>query len=100
MLFNVSQEERASSLTPDEAKAKVLDHWYQLDALARRRFPKDQNLAHEGLLYVLKHLEAEDWRRVRTWQGLGQFLPFLSTLAARLLMDFARTRFGHIRRPA
>ncbi|MGH9894390.1 MAG: hypothetical protein ACREA0_20880, partial [bacterium] len=103
MLRNVSQEERApsaSSLTPDEAKAKVLDHWHQLDALARRRFPKDQNLAHEGLLYVLKHLEAEDWRRVRTWQGLGQFLPFLSTLAARLLMDFARTRFGHIRRPA
>ncbi|MGH8608721.1 MAG: hypothetical protein ACREX9_15290, partial [Gammaproteobacteria bacterium] len=54
----------------------------------------------EGLLYVLKHLEAEDWRRVRTWQGLGQFLPFLSTLAARLLMDFARTRFAHIRKPA
>jgi hypothetical protein len=71
MLFNVSQEERASSLTPDEAKAKVLDHWHQLDALALRCFPKDQNLAHEGLLYVLKHLEAEDWRRVRTWQGLG-----------------------------
>jgi hypothetical protein len=103
MLHNVSQEERAlcaSSLTPDEAKARVLDHWHQLDALAQRRFPRDQNLAHEGLLYVLKHLEAEDWQRVRTWQGSGQFLPFLSTLAARLLMDFARTRFGHIRRPA
>lgn len=103
MLFNVSQEERApcaSSLTPDEAKAKVLDHWHQLDALARRRFPKDSNLAHEGLLYVLKHLEAEDWRRVRAWQGSGQFLPFLSTLAARLLMDFSRAKFGHIRKPA
>lgn len=103
MLHNVSQEERApptSPLTPDEAKAKVLDHWHQLDALARWRFPKDQNLAHEGLLYVLKHLEAGDWRRVRTWQGSGQFLPFLSTLAARLLIDFARTRFGQIRKPA
>ncbi|MGH8612899.1 MAG: hypothetical protein ACREYF_12980 [Gammaproteobacteria bacterium] len=103
MVFNVSQQERAppaSPLTPDEAKAKVLDHWHQLDALAQRRFPKDQNMAHEGLLYVLKHLETEDWRRVRTWQGLGQFLPFLSTLAARLLMDFARTRFGLIRKPA
>jgi DNA-directed RNA polymerase specialized sigma24 family protein len=103
MLYNVCQEERAppaSPLTPEEAKAKVLDHWNQLDAMARRRFPKDQNLAHEGLLYVLKHLEAEDWRRVRTWQGLGQFLPFLSMLAARLLMDFSRARFGYIRRPA
>ncbi|MGH8533383.1 MAG: hypothetical protein ACREV1_11840, partial [Gammaproteobacteria bacterium] len=28
------------------------------------------------------------------------FLPFLSTLAARMLMDFSRARFGHIRRPA
>jgi hypothetical protein len=76
MLFNVSQEERApcaSSLTPDEAKAKVLDHWHQLDAMARRRFPKDQNLAHEGLLYVLKHLEAGDWRRVRAWRAQGSF---------------------------
>ncbi len=103
MWHNVSQQERApptSLLTPDEAKAKVLDHWHQLDALARRRFPKDENLAHEGLLYVLKHLEAEDWRRVRTWEGLGPFLPFLSMLAARLLMDFARTRLGQIRKPA
>lgn len=102
MLFNVSQEERAPyacPLTPEEAKAKVLDHWHQLDTLARRRFPKDQKLAHEGLLYVLKHLEAEDWRRVRTCHALGQFLPFLSTLAARLLMDFSRAKFGHIRRP-
>ncbi|MGH8626953.1 MAG: hypothetical protein ACREYC_17390 [Gammaproteobacteria bacterium] len=75
-LFNVSQEERApcaSPLTPEEAKALMLDHWHQLDALARRRFPKHQNLAHEGLLYVLKHLEAEDWRRVRPGRAPAVF---------------------------
>lgn len=99
MLFNVSQEGARPARALSHPR-RQLDHWHQLDALARRRFPKDQNLAHEGLLYVLRHLEAEDWRRVRIWEGLGQFLPFLSTLAARLLMDFARTRFGHIRRPA
>ncbi|MGH8607853.1 MAG: hypothetical protein ACREX9_10680, partial [Gammaproteobacteria bacterium] len=76
MLYNVCQEERAlsaSSLTPEEAKAKVLDHWHQLNALALWRFPKDQNLAHEGLLYVLKHLEAEDWRRVRPGRAPAVF---------------------------
>ena len=41
------------ALAPQEAKRKVLEHWQRLDALARRRFPKDENLAHEGLHYVM-----------------------------------------------
>jgi hypothetical protein len=57
------------SITPEQAKAKVFEHWDHLDALARRRFPKDDNLAHEALLYVLKNLEeTDDWRRVCTWR--------------------------------
>ena len=87
------------ALAPQEAKRKVLEHWQRLDALAKRRFPRDENLAHEGLLYVMDRLEAESWRRVRAWQGLGQFLSFLTTLAARLLTDFTRVRFGHLRPP-
>jgi hypothetical protein len=89
-----------SSITPEQAKAKVVEHWYHLDALAKRRFPKDENLAHEALLYVLKSLEADDWRRVCTWRGVGSFLPFMATLASRLLTDFTRTKFGHLRKPA
>ncbi|MGH8615486.1 MAG: hypothetical protein ACREYF_26560 [Gammaproteobacteria bacterium] len=88
-----------AALAPEEAKRKVLEHWQRLDALARRRFPKDENLAHEGLLYVMDRLEAESWRRVCAWQGLGQFLSFLTTLTARLLTDFTRMRFGHLRAP-
>lgn len=87
------------ALAPQEAKRKVLEHWQRLDALARRRFPKDENLAHEGLLYVMDRLEADGWRRVCAWQGLGQFLSFLTTLTARLLTDFTRERFGHLRPP-
>ncbi len=89
-----------SSIAPKQAKAKVFEHWDHLDALAKRRFPKDENLAHEALLYVLKNLEADDWRRVCTWRGVGSFLPFMTTLASRLLTDFTRTRFGHLRKPA
>ena len=51
-----------SSIRPEQAKAKVVEHWYHLDALAKRRFPKDENLAHEALLYVLRNLEADHWR--------------------------------------
>jgi hypothetical protein len=32
-------------------------------------------------------------------RGLGHFLPFMTTLASRLLTDFARTKFSHIRKP-
>jgi hypothetical protein len=87
-------------MTPEQAKAKVLEHWNYLDALSKRRFPKSENLAHERLLYVLENLEANEWKRVRAWQGLGHFLPFITTLASRLLTDFARTKFGYIRKPA
>lgn len=88
------------ALTPEEAKSKVLGHWQRLDALARRRFPRDENLAHEGLLYVMNQLEADDWRRVRAWQGLAEISSFLAMLCARLLTDFSRMRFGHPRPPA
>ncbi len=57
------------SITPEQAKAKVFEHWDHLNGLAKRCFPKDENLAHEALLYMLKSLEADHWRRVCTWRG-------------------------------
>jgi hypothetical protein len=87
------------SITSEQAKVKVFEHWDHLNSLAEQRFPKDENLAHEALLYVLKGLEADEWKRVRTWRGLGHFLPFITLLAARLLIDFSRTKFGYIRKP-
>lgn len=87
------------SLTIEEAKQKVFDHWAQIQALSKRRFPQSENLAEEAMGYLLVHLEANNWRRVRTWQGLGEFLPFITTLASRLLTDFAREKFGYVRKP-
>lgn len=85
--------------TADEAKTCVFAHWAQLEALCRRRFPGSENLAHEGLLYVLEQLEADEWQRVRGWEGHGRFVTFLTTIAARLLTDFSRMKYGHIRMP-
>lgn len=95
-------EPAATSKAPrssKDAKDQVFAHWSRLEALCKRRFPNSENLAHEGLLYVLEQLEAEEWRRVRTWGGSGRFLTYLLTLAARLLTDFSRAKFGHIRMP-
>jgi hypothetical protein len=87
------------SIMSEQAKVKVFEHWDHLNGLAKRRFPKDENLAHEALLYVLKGLEADEWKRVCSWRGLGHFLPFITLLASRLLTDFSRTKFGYIRKP-
>jgi hypothetical protein len=86
-------------LTVEQAKEKVFEHWKQLNVLSRRRFPSDENLALEGLNYVLKKLEANDWQRVRAWEGHSDFLAFITTVTVRLLTDFRREKFGYIRKP-
>jgi len=86
-------------MTPEQGHRHVFVHWSHLEALCRRRFLKSENLAHEALLHVVDQLEADDWQRVRTWQGAGRFLAYLTTLASRLLTDFQRSGFGYFRKP-
>ena len=87
------------ALDPEEAKKKVFEYWKQLEALSKRRFPQNDNLSQEALLYIVDKLETDRWKRIRAWQGLGHFLPFLMTMASRLLTDFSREKFGYIRKP-
>ena len=73
----------------------------QLDrfqAMAERRF-RDETLAGEAVNYVLAELQADDWRRVRAYRGPARLETYLVTVAARLLEDFARRRFGRARVP-
>jgi hypothetical protein len=87
------------ALTADEAKAKALAHLKYVDTLAKRRFPRDENLALEASQYVLEQLQSDDWKRLRSWKGQGDFLPFMATITARLLTDFFRSKRGYIRKP-
>lgn len=86
-------------------RQQVFDHWDLLEQLAKRRFPdhgnsKDlSNFALEGLDYVLKELEEDDWIRVRDYQGTSSFKAYLATISQRLLEDFARQKFGRSRVP-
>lgn len=86
-------------MSPEEAKKKVFDYWDQLGALSKRRFPKNENLSEEALLYLINRLEADEWKRIRAWQGLGPFVTYLLTLTSRLFTDFSREKFGYIRKP-
>lgn len=87
-------------LTAEQAKKEVFEHWEHLKRLSRKRFPHDENLALEGLDYVLQSLEANDWQRVRAWQGQANLLSFITVVASRLLTDFRREKFGYARKPA
>jgi DNA-directed RNA polymerase specialized sigma24 family protein len=89
----------SSRLTPDGARQAVLSRWKLLEDLSRKRFPGDSNLADEALLFVLDHLQGNEWRRVRNWQASGEFSAYLLTLARRLLTDFDRKKRGHPRPP-
>jgi RNA polymerase sigma factor (sigma-70 family) len=76
----------------------VLQHWDLLERLAARRFPS-ANAASEALLYVGRALEADDWRRVRAFEGKARFSTFIGHVAYNLLEDFARQRYGRVRVP-
>lgn len=82
----------------DKNKLLVFEHWDLLDSLAKKRF-QDHNLADEALLYVHKSLAADDWRRVRQFQGKASFARYLTMVTRNLLEDFAKSKFGYFRPP-
>ena len=84
--------------SPTSWKELVFKHWDLLDRLAHKRFP-DDNMADQALLFVQEGLEANDWKRVRAFQGKVAFHRFLSHVCCRLLEDFARNKFGRVRPP-
>lgn len=94
-----AEPEPHADIGADQAKKIFFEHWAYLEALAKRRFPYSENLAHESVHYMLNHLEADNWRRIRSWKQQGRFTTYLTTMATRLLTDFSRKKFGHIRKP-
>lgn len=63
-----------------------------------RRFGEG-SLAEEAALAVIDGLRADDWQRLRLYDGKAALAAFVRTLTSRLLEDFARKRFGRVRPP-
>lgn len=95
----MDNEKLDTFLSAEEAKARVFEYWKHLEKLAQQRFLKDENLGHEALLFILQQLESNQWQRIRTWQGQGKFIAYLTVISNRLLTDFSRKQFGHVRKP-
>lgn len=70
----------------------------RIEAVCRRRFP-DPSEADEAYLYVLEGLRADDYRRLRSFQGRAKLTTFLHTLVNSLASDFKRMRYGRKRVP-
>ena len=79
-------------------KKKTVEQWEKINRAAVRRFG-DNSLAEEAALAVIEGLEFNDWQRVRGYSGKASFSTYVMVLTARLLEDFARTRFGRVRPP-
>ena len=79
-------------------QARTLVHWDTINRLSVHRFG-DTALAEEAALAVIDSLRADDWKKVRSFQGKASFSSYLRSVTARLLEDFARKRFGRKQAP-
>ncbi len=86
-------------LSSEEAKALVWELLPNLDSFCRRQFLGDDALASEAQNYVLEKLQENNWYRARAWQGRGKLRSFFLVVAKRLVGDFRRAKFGHVREP-
>ncbi len=81
-------------------RALVLNpSWLErLDRLAVRRFGAG-GLAEEASAYVLERLSDDNWGAMASFKGQAKPETFLHTLAANMLEEFSRDRFGRPRPP-
>lgn len=85
-------------LTSEYLREQFTRHWPFLEQLALSRFI-DENLAHEAMLYIADKIEADDYKRLKSFSGKSSIKTFLAVVAKRLFDDFARQRFGRVRPP-
>lgn len=88
----------AAMMTAKAAQKLFFDHFNHIDALAKRRFPNDENRQYEASQYVREALAADDWKKLRAFEGNdSQFTIFIATVTNRLLTDFQRHKEGRVR---
>lgn len=81
-------------------QALILDpSWLKrLEQQAARRFV-DAATAEEASAFVLEQLAADDWARCRRFEGHARPTTYLYSVAAHLLEEFSRQRYGRARPP-
>ena len=75
------------------------DWMHRLERMTSRRFP-DTATAEEASTFILEQLSDDNWRRCQSFNGSSRPETWLFSVAANLLEEFARKRFGRARPPA
>jgi RNA polymerase sigma factor (sigma-70 family) len=70
----------------------------KIEAACRRRC-YDPNEADECYIFVLEALQADDFKRLRSFKSRSKPETFLYTVVNRLIADFIRVRYGRKRFP-
>jgi len=78
---------------------QLYNHNDYIESLSRKRFHYLVT-AEEAYAYVMEKLEADDYRRIRTFSGRrARFRTFLTIVVNRLLIDFRKKKYGDTAKP-
>ncbi len=87
-----------TSQTSEFYKKKTLDNYDLIDRLVRKRFP-DSSAADEAFVYVIEHLEKDNWHRIREYRANASFPTFLTKVVSNLIYDFSDHKYGKFHIP-
>ena len=71
----------------------------RLEAVCKRHF-SNENDQNECYVFVLDSLKADNYKRLRAYQGRSKLNTYLYSLTNSLVIDFRRKRYGRRRIPA
>jgi RNA polymerase sigma factor (sigma-70 family) len=71
----------------------------RIEAICRRHF-SSENDQNESYVFILDSLKADNFKRLRAYQGKSKLTTYLYSLVNSLIIDFRRKRYGRRRIPA
>ena len=85
-------------MKPEEilASSDILE---KIEAVCQRHFSAE-NDRDECFVFILDSLRADNFKRLRAYEGKSKFTTYLYTLINSLVIDFRRKRYGRRRIPA
>ncbi len=71
----------------------------KIEAICKRHFA-DENEQNESYVFILDHLKADNFRRLRAYRGQSRLTTYLDSLINALIVDYRRKTYGRRRIPA
>ena len=87
-----------SDIKPEDilASREILS---KIEAICKRHFT-DENEQNESYVFILDHLKADNFRRLRAYRGQSQLTTYLYSMINARIVDYRRKTYGRRRIPA